>query len=62
MLAEELGVALADVVDFELQLCDVQPGVLGGACKEFLFAGRLDNLAMSFVSLTVRGGRCPLCR
>eukprot|EP00798_Chlamydomonas_sp_ICE-L_P005202 gene5202-18429_t len=51
LLAEDLGVPANDIVDFELHLCDVQPGVIGGACGEFVFVGRLDNLAMSWISL-----------
>lgn len=51
LVAKQLEVEAADIVDFELSLCDVQPGVLGGAYDEFVFCGRLDNLAMSFVSL-----------
>ncbi|KAG2490499.1 hypothetical protein HYH03_011122 [Edaphochlamys debaryana] len=51
MLASELGVSPEAIVDFELHVCDVQPGVLGGAHGEFVFAGRLDNLAMSYVAL-----------
>lgn len=48
LLAEELGCAADDIADFDLNLCDVQPGVIGGARGEFLFVGRLDNLASSF--------------
>jgi aspartyl aminopeptidase len=51
MLAEELGCEPADVMDFELQLCDVQPSVIGGAKREFIFSGRLDNLTSCFASL-----------
>jgi len=51
MLSEELGCAPGDIMDFELQLCDVQPSVIGGARREFIFSGRLDNLASCFASL-----------
>ncbi|CAA2992816.1 probable aspartyl aminopeptidase [Olea europaea subsp. europaea] len=40
-----------DICDFELQACDTQPSIIGGAVKEFIFSGRLDNLCMSFCSL-----------
>ena len=30
LLAKELGCAPADIVDFELTVCDTQPGVIGG--------------------------------
>jgi hypothetical protein len=33
-----------------------QPGTLGGVHNEFIFSGRLDNLAMSYVALQVRKG------
>eukprot|EP00199_Chlamydomonas_sp_CCMP681_P000378 CAMPEP_0119116542 /NCGR_PEP_ID=MMETSP1180-20130426/52340_1 /TAXON_ID=3052 ORGANISM="Chlamydomonas cf sp, Strain CCMP681" /NCGR_SAMPLE_ID=MMETSP1180 /ASSEMBLY_ACC=CAM_ASM_000741 /LENGTH=537 /DNA_ID=CAMNT_0007105703 /DNA_START=126 /DNA_END=1739 /DNA_ORIENTATION=- len=51
LLAKDLGVQVADIVDFELHVCDVQPAVIGGVQEEFVFAGRLDNLAMSYVAL-----------
>jgi aspartyl aminopeptidase len=61
MIAEQLGCAAEDVVDFELNLCDVQPGVLGGAAEEFVFVGRLDNLASCYTALEVCkfAGRFP---
>ena len=51
MLAEELGCEAAEIADFELQLCDTQPAQLGGALDEFIFSGRLDNLANCYCSL-----------
>ncbi|KAK9117498.1 hypothetical protein Sjap_016445 [Stephania japonica] len=51
LLASEAGCEPDDICDFELQACDTQPSVLGGAMKEFIFSGRLDNLCMSFCSL-----------
>src|SRR5690349_10506240 len=30
LLADQLGAAPADIVDFELNVCDTQPGTIGG--------------------------------
>lgn len=51
LFAEQLGCAAEDICDFDAQLCDVQPATLGGACDEFVFSGRLDNLASCYTSL-----------
>ncbi|KAJ7544885.1 hypothetical protein O6H91_09G097500 [Diphasiastrum complanatum] len=51
LLADELGCQPGEICDFELQVCDTQPSLLGGAFKEFIYSGRLDNLCMSFCSL-----------
>ncbi|CAK9330287.1 unnamed protein product [Citrullus colocynthis] len=51
LLADQLKCEPDDICDFELQACDTQPSVVGGAQKEFIFSGRLDNLCMSFCSL-----------
>ncbi|KAH7670977.1 aspartyl aminopeptidase protein [Dioscorea alata] len=51
LIADQAGCELDEICDFELQLCDTQPSVIGGALKEFIFSGRLDNLCMSFCSL-----------
>ena len=52
LLAEELGVSVESIVDIEMQLCDTQPSAVGGALREFVFSGRLDNLASSYQALT----------
>uniref|UniRef100_A0A1S3CLI0 Uncharacterized protein n=1 Tax=Cucumis melo TaxID=3656 RepID=A0A1S3CLI0_CUCME len=51
LLAEQLGCDPDDIFDFDLQVCDAQPSVIGGAKREFVFSGRLDNLCMTFCSL-----------
>ena len=51
LLASHLGVREQNIVDFELNLFDVQPASLGGARSEFLHSARLDNLASCFLSL-----------
>ncbi|KAL6177605.1 hypothetical protein ACLB2K_049130 [Fragaria x ananassa] len=52
LLADKLGCESEHISDFELQACDTQPSLVAGAAKEFVFSGRLDNLCMSFCSLT----------
>ena len=51
MLAEAALCQPNEIADFELQLCDTQKASIGGARDEFVFSGRLDNLAMSYCSL-----------
>ena len=51
MLSSELGVDAKNIVDFELNLFDVQPASLGGVRSEFVHSARLDNLASCFLSL-----------
>lgn len=38
-------------MDIELNVCDTQPSCLGGGNNEFIFSGRLDNLASSYCAL-----------
>lgn len=51
ILSEELGVKVADIADFELNLFDVQKANLGGAYSEFIHSARLDNLASCFLAV-----------
>ena len=51
LLASELGVETSDIVDFELNLFDIQKAALGGVHSEFLFSARLDNLASCFLAV-----------
>ncbi|KAH8934930.1 hypothetical protein BDL97_17G005600 [Sphagnum fallax] len=51
VLAEELNCDVMEIADFELNVYDTQPGCVGGAREEFVFASRLDNLASSFCAL-----------
>ncbi|GJP35103.1 hypothetical protein CLOM_g19621 [Closterium sp. NIES-68] len=51
LLASELGCAPGAIADFDLQLCDTHPSAIAGALNEFVFSGRLDNLASSFAAL-----------
>eukprot|EP00804_Cyclotella_cryptica_P020863 CCRYP_011469-RC/>CCRYP_011469-RC protein AED:0.06 eAED:0.06 QI:90/0.5/0.33/1/0.5/0.33/3/0/598 len=51
ILAKKLGVDPKSIVDFELNLFDVQPASIGGIHSEFVHSSRLDNLASCFLSL-----------
>ena len=54
LIAIQLNIDIADIVDIELQLIDIQPSVLGGGLNgesEFIISGRLDNLCSAYQSL-----------
>lgn len=51
MLSSELGVETSEILDFELNLFDVQKASLGGAYSEFVHSARLDNLASCFMAV-----------
>ncbi|KAI8880618.1 peptidase M18, aminopeptidase I [Backusella circina FSU 941] len=51
ILAEEMKVKPSQIRDFELAVYDTQKSTIGGACNEFIFSPRLDNLEMSFCSI-----------
>ncbi|XP_028553346.1 probable aspartyl aminopeptidase isoform X2 [Dendrobium catenatum] len=51
VLAKELDCKVNEIMGIELNVCDTQPSCLGGGKNEFIFSGRLDNLASSYCAL-----------
>lgn len=51
LIAEKLDVNVDEIIDFELNLFDTQPATIGGIGKEFIYSGRLDNLATVFCAV-----------
>jgi len=51
VIATEMGVDVASIVDFELVLYDVQKSCIGGINDDFIFSPRLDNLGMTYCSI-----------
>ncbi|CAI9091338.1 OLC1v1026347C2 [Oldenlandia corymbosa var. corymbosa] len=58
ILSNELSCKVDDILNIELNVCDTQPSCLGGANNEFIFSGRLDNLASSFCALRALVDSC----
>jgi aspartyl aminopeptidase len=50
-IAEELGIDVSQIADADLSLYDAQPACVGGWHREFLYSGRLDNLATVFCAV-----------
>jgi aspartyl aminopeptidase len=51
MVAKHLNIASDSIEDLEMQLIDLQPSTIGGACQEFIYSGRLDNLCSAYQCL-----------
>lgn len=51
IIAEQAGVEIEQVVDFEIVLYDTQKSCLGGLNNELIFSARLDNLEMTYCSI-----------
>lgn len=51
MVAEQLGVAPEEILDFDLSLYDTTKSCLVGANDEFITSGRLDDLSMAYSAL-----------
>lgn len=48
-IAGELGIqSHSDIINWDLELFDIQPAQLGGLDKEFIFAGRIDDKLCSW--------------
>ncbi|KAL3649678.1 hypothetical protein CASFOL_006081 [Castilleja foliolosa] len=58
ILSDELGCKIQDIASLELNVCDTQPSCFGGANEEFIFSGRLDNLASSFCAFRALVDAC----
>ena len=52
LLAAELGVSAKDILTYELNVFDTQPGSFWGAEQEFIANSQLDNLASCHAALT----------
>ena len=50
-IAENAGVDVDDVVDFEVVLYDVQKSCIGGINNELIYSARLDNLEMTYCAI-----------
>lgn len=53
-IANELGIKTSEygnIVNWELELFDVQPATIGGLDKEFIFAGRVDDKLCSWAAI-----------
>jgi hypothetical protein len=53
-IANELGLKTSDygnIINWELELFDVQPATVGGIDKEFIFAGRVDDKLCSWAAI-----------
>lgn len=50
-VADDLGITIDQIIDFELSMYDAHPPAITGLHQEFVASPRLDNLASSLASL-----------
>ncbi|KAJ3553177.1 hypothetical protein NPX13_g10944 [Xylaria arbuscula] len=51
LISNELGIKdYSEIVNWELELFDLQPAIVGGMDKEFIFAGRIDDKLCSWAA------------
>lgn len=50
-IAQELGVKVSDILEYELCLYPVEEAALAGVNNQYFQSGRIDDLSMSFASL-----------
>ncbi|KAI1437507.1 aminopeptidase-like protein [Xylaria sp. CBS 124048] len=52
LISRQLGIEdYSQIVDWELELFDLQPATVGGMDREFIFAGRIDDKLCSWAAL-----------
>jgi aspartyl aminopeptidase len=51
LVADEIGIAPEKILDIRFEVVDIQPGSVGGLNGEFVFSGRIDNLASCHAAL-----------
>lgn len=58
IVADELGVEMKDILDFDLTLYDVTPAMTVGYNDEFITSGRIDDLSMVHAAVTSLIAEC----
>ena len=61
-VAEELGVASNDIIDFDLSLYDTTKACMVGVNNEFITSGRLDDLSMVHAAVSALLASSDMCR
>jgi aspartyl aminopeptidase len=51
-IATELNINITQIADYDLSLYDIQSSTMGGIQQEYIYSGRLDNLATVFNAVT----------
>lgn len=51
LIAEELKIAVSEIIDYDLYLYDTTPACTFGLNQEFISAGRLDDLSMAHAAM-----------